>query len=164
MLNEHFGSMAEAIASGRHSLALMQQALEILNEKRAEERARAARSAVRPAGQGVNPLEERKFDPESPFEIRLDEDWRSLTYGFYSMMLLTEFLTYHDALFRHDGETAEVAWTRIEQAAEALNSCYVPLGYEWPGPGLESKDGLTRSQLRNLLRLCRKYRLAQNKI
>jgi hypothetical protein len=111
----------------------------------------------------VNPQEERDLTPESLFELRLDEAKRSLVYGFDIMMLLTELLAYHDALFRHDTETAEVAWNRVEQAAGALNSYYVPIGYEWPGPGLESYDGLTRSHLRHVLRLCRKYRLTKKK-
>jgi hypothetical protein len=123
---------------------------------------RAARTAVKPAGQGVNPQEEREFEPESPYELHLDEAMRSLVYGFDSMALTTELLAYHDALFRHDSEAAEVTWTRAEHAAAALSTYYVPIGYEWPGPGLESHDGLTRSQLRHVLRLCRQYRLAKS--
>lgn len=157
-LSEHFGAPAEAVASGRHSLALMQKALDILNEVRATEKKRAAFSAVKPAGQGVNPLEERKFEPASLYEMRLDEAWRALIYGFDSMMLQTELLAYHDALTGQNAEAAETAWDRVEQAAERLNAYYVPISYEWPGPGLESKDGLTRSQLRNVLRLCRRFR------
>lgn len=161
--NEHFTSAAAAIASGRRSLQLMQAATNILDDIRVKERSRAAQTAIRPAGQGVNPQEERDFTPESPFELRLDEAKRSLAYGFDTMMLMTELLAYHDALFRHDTETAEVAWNGVEQAAEALNAYYVPISYEWPGPGLESYDGLSRSQLRHVLRLCRKHRLANKK-
>ncbi|GIK41566.1 MAG: hypothetical protein BroJett011_53990 [Chloroflexota bacterium] len=161
-LNEHFASAAAAISSGRRSLQLMQAAAAILHEIRAKERIRAAQTAVKPAGQGVNPQEERNLTPESPFELRLDEAKRSLVYGFDTMMLMVELLAYHDALFRHDDETAGVAWNRVENAAGALDSYYVPIGYEWPGPGLESYDGLTRSQLGHVLRLCRKYRLSKN--
>lgn len=163
-LNEHFASAAAAISSGRRSLQLMQAAAAILGDVRAKERIRAAQTAIKPARQGVNPQEERILTPESSYESRLNEAKRSLVYGFDTMMLMTELLAYHDALFRHDDEAAEVAWNRVEHAAGALASYYVPIGYEWPGPGLESHDGLTRSQLGHVLRLCRKYRLSKNEI
>jgi hypothetical protein len=42
--------------------------------------------------------------------------------------------------------------------ADRLDSRYLPIGYEQPGPGLVSKDALTRTQLGGVLQRCRRHR------
>jgi hypothetical protein len=155
----HFATPQEAIESGRHSIEYMRKAMHILNETRiTEQRASAQRASLNTAI-AVNPLEARRLEPLSPYEMRLGEDRRLLRYGIDMMTLMTELVAYHDALYRREAVEAETVWQRVEHTAEALDSYYVPIDFAWPGPGLVSKDGLTRSQLRALLHRCRKQRM-----
>jgi hypothetical protein len=147
------------IASGRQSIALMKQALDILNEVRAEETRDAAKALQGCTQVAVNPIQAREMEKADHYEIRLGEDRRLLIYGLDTMTLMTEFTAYHDALYRDDRTAAETAWAQIEQTAEKLDSYFMPIGFEQPGAGLESKDALTRTQLRDLIRRCRKCRL-----
>lgn len=155
----HFETPAGAVASGRHSLALLQEAMDLLDAVRADERIVSAQMASTDTRLAVNPIEARQLEPESLYETRLAEDRRSLIYGKDMLKLMTGLVAYHDALYRGDAPEAETVWQQIEQVAESLDSYYVPISCEWPGPGLLSKDGLTRSQLRALLRRCRKQRM-----
>jgi len=156
-MDNHFATPENAVASGRASVGLMRQALALIEEARAAER-QAVRNAASATGAAVNPVEARRLEQLNRYEGRLGEDWRSLRYGIDVMALMAELVAYHDALRAADGAAAEAAWSLVESAAALLDSYYVPIGYEWPGPGLESKDGLTRSQLRDVIRRCRSQR------
>jgi hypothetical protein len=90
------------------------------------------------------------------YDARLAEDARALRYGLDVIQLMTSLVAYHDARWRDDDLDAAAAWKTAEHAARSLDSYYVPIDYEWPGPGLVCKDGLTRSQLRELMNRCRR--------
>jgi hypothetical protein len=159
-MDNHFQDPAGAIASGRQSTELMAQALAILARVRAREREDSATSGAAAAPGAVNPVQQRQQETQAQIEMRLGEDRRLLRYGLEVMGLMTECVAYHDALYRADGRAAEVAWEAIETVADALDSFYIPIGFEQPGAGLVSRDALTRSQLRDLLRRCRQQRAA----
>jgi hypothetical protein len=152
--NDHFNPLP----SGRESIRLMQQALGILNEVRDEEKLTAAKSPQTRAEIAVNPIQAREMENAAGYESRLGEDRRLLIYGLDTMTLMTECVAYHEARYREDRPAAETAWTSIEQTAEKLDSYFIPIGFEEPGAGLVSKDALTRTQLRDLIRRCRKCR------
>ncbi|HEY3342932.1 MAG TPA: hypothetical protein VGK81_12975 [Anaerolineae bacterium] len=157
----HFDTPAAAIVSGRRSLELLQQALALIEWCRTEERQRIAQSIGASASPttAVNPLQARVLEQDQQVELRLGEDRRLLRYGIDVMALMTACVQYHEGLRAGDAKMAEAAWNTLEQTADVLDSYFVPIGYEWPGPGLESKDGLTRSQLRDVLRRCRSWRM-----
>jgi hypothetical protein len=157
-MDNHFATPANAVASGRASVALMRQALDLIDQARAEDQSISAQRAASPGAVAVNPVEARRLEQAGRYEARLGEDRRLLRYGIDVMMLMAELVAYHEALRAADGAAAEAAWSLVELAAASLDSTYVPIGYEWPGPGLESKDGLTRSQLRDVIRRCRSHR------
>ena len=157
----HFETPAAAIISGRRSLELLQRAMALIEQCRADERQRmtqhAHTSATLPAA--VNPLQARALAQGQQVTLRLGEDKRLLRYGIDVMALMTACVAYHEGLRIGDAKMADSAWNVMEQTADALDSYFVPIGYEWPGPGLESKDGLTRSQLRELMQRCRGWRM-----
>jgi len=155
--NDHFVTPADAVASGQRSIALMTDALTILDSVRREDHAASARHAGA-AETVVNPIEARKRQAAGRYENRLGEDRRLLLYGLDTMTVMTELVAYHDALYRRDSRQADVHWQKIEEAADRLDSYYIPIGFEWPGAGLESKDALTRSQVRDVIRRCRAHR------
>jgi hypothetical protein len=159
-MDNHFRDPAGAIASGRQSAELMAKALASLAHVRAREREDSAAAGATPTPGAVNPAQQRQQETQAQIEMRLGEERRLLRYGLEVMGLMTECVAYHDALHRDDRPAAEVAWEAIETVADALDSFYIPIGFEQPGAGLVSRDALTRSQLRDLLRRCRQQRAA----
>jgi hypothetical protein len=160
--NAHFGAEQDIAAAGRHSVALLQKALRALDRIRRQERNTGAGPAGAGGAAAVNPVEARRRENQKTYEIRLGEDRRLLLYGLDVMTVMTELTAYHQALHANDPAAAESAWKKIERTAEALDSYYIPIGYEHSGAGLESLDALTRSQVRDLLRRCRAQRRKGN--
>ncbi|MCL5996725.1 MAG: DUF4838 domain-containing protein [Chloroflexi bacterium] len=156
----HFATPAEAIANGERSLARLHEAMTIVDACHHTEKQAGAASLDGTAhlAAAANPVQARALEQHRHHEWRLGEDRRLLRYGIDVLALMTALVTYHEALRTGDAATAEAAYQAGEHTAEALDAYYVPIGYEWPGPGLESKDGLTRSQLKDVLR---RIRLAQ---
>ncbi len=153
LVDDHFKTSAETIQAGYRSIALMEEAMKLLNECRAEERRVWLRNNVVCKIQtAVNPIEAQRIKQANQYEMRLGEDRRLLIYGLDTMKLMTELIVYHDALYREDVATVKSSWRKIEEVAEALDSYFLPMSYEWPGTGLDSKDALTRTQLRKHLR------------
>ena len=156
-MENHFGTPAGAVESGRRSVALLQRAETMLNVARARAERAGADATLHAGEAAVNPIQARERETVNQVEMRLGEDRRLLSYGIEVMTLMAEFVAYHEALRLGETEEAVLAWRRIEAAADSLDSRYIPIGFEQPGAGLESKDALTRSQLRDLLRRCRAH-------
>jgi hypothetical protein len=156
-MDNHFKTSTQAIQSGRQSITLLQEALILLDQARKKDQ-----QVVNPINDSseiaVNPVQARLVETAAEYEWRLGEDRRLLLYGIDTMVLMTEFVAYHDAIQKHD-ETARSIWKKIEQTAEALDSYYIPIEFECYEAGFVSKDALTRTQLRDLVRRCRQYQI-----
>lgn len=157
----HLADGASAEQAGRRSVALLERAWNRIREMLTD--ARLERSVLlrnQAFAEAVNPLEARRLDRSGLVADRIAEDWRTLRYGLDTMTLMTELTAYYNALLRGEERAAEIGWAEIERAEDRLGSCYAPIGFEWPGAGLESKDGLTRSQLQETIGRCRGFRAA----
>lgn len=156
-VSDHFGDAKGVLQAGRASLQLLETALRQINAALAEDRSAASLQAV--GRTAVNPVEARKQAANDlRYEHRLGEDRRLLLYGIDTLRLQVAFVSYYTALYEGGPAAAEASWTLIEQTAERMDSYFIPIGFEQPGAGLESKDALTRSQLRGLIRRCRAQR------
>jgi len=72
---------------------------------------------------------------------------------------MTGLAKYHTALLNGNSADAEAAWQDVEAGAARLDSYYIPILL---GDGVvESRDALTRSQVRELLRRIRAVRAEQ---
>jgi hypothetical protein len=159
--DSHFANAPEAVESGRNSIALLGKALRIIDRVRQQDRVATARNTMVSNTIAVNPIEARRLEQAGKYEMRISEDRRLLTYGIDSLSILVDLTAYHDALYLRDHSSAEKCWSGIETLSEKLDAYYIPIDYDWSGAGLVAKDALTRTQLRELLRRCRKYRLDQ---
>ena len=145
-MENHLGTVDTAIEEGSKSIALMRKSLIQIEQLRTGLRDR------------LDCAEDSGGSTRRQIEYRLSEDRRQIIYGLDTMLLTTELLTYYRALQHGDAAAADAAWQRTENAAEKLDSYYVPLDYEWPGAGLVVKDALTRTQLREVVDRCRLHR------
>jgi hypothetical protein len=136
----HLGDVARTTATGHEAVEKLNAALEIMASLR------------------------RASDFQPPYELRIGEDARALRYGRDTIELMSLLVEYREALLQDRADQANTLWRRIEQVAQSLDSYWVPIGFAGKGKaGIESRDGLTRSQLRDLVRRCRNYRI-QNKL
>ncbi len=158
LLDNHFGTAGGAAESGRRSIALMEEAMVLINAVRLENREAAAKHKSLASDLTVNPVEVRAMEMFDRYTKRIAEDRRSLTYGLGTMQVMTELTAYHEALRVGDIDDTDGIWETIEGLEDALDSYYVPIDYEYPTPGLESKDALTRTQTRDVIVRCRKFR------
>ncbi|HAU39163.1 MAG TPA: hypothetical protein DCX07_15790 [Phycisphaerales bacterium] len=156
-IDAHFSSVADAIAQGRDAVRLLEEAMILLRQAQAGERARTAAEPSVPPNRALNP-EAVEFVRASVYTTRLGEDRRLLRYGLDVMRLTSELLAYHEAFRCGAKREAEAAWQEVESVADALDNYYIPLGYDGKEAGVRSKDGLTRSQLRATLERCRQAR------
>jgi hypothetical protein len=156
-MDNHFETSARAIQSGRRSIALLQEAMAMLNGVQKKDQQLlfpvSDSSAV-----AVNPIQARLLESAGSYERRLGEDRRILRYGLDTMSLMTKMVAYHDALYRQDDDEAGMVWEQVEQIADALDSYYIPIEFESFEAGFVSKDALTRTQLRDVIRRCRQFR------
>jgi hypothetical protein len=154
-LDDHLRDDAGALRDGRRALALLRRAMRLVRECQREDRVAIAGEAAGAATLAVNPAEARRLERARQYEMRLGEDRRLLRYGIDTLRAMTALVAYHDALLRRDDKGAARAWRDAERAADDLDGYYIPIGYEYPTPGLESRDALTRSQVREVMRRCR---------
>jgi hypothetical protein len=157
-LDNHFANASGAVESGRQSIDLMEEAMAIVNAVRLRNREEAAKHKSMVSDLTVNPVEARAMARFDRYTKRIAEDRRSLIYGADAMRVLTELTAYHEALRIGDVSDADDIWETIEELEDALDSYYVPIDFEYPTPGLDSKDALTRTQTRDVIVRCRKYR------
>ena len=155
--DHHFsaGTMAQ---SGRFSLELMTAALETINRIIGQEQVREATedTMVTARARDPNLLPEWEMK-HCRLEKRLSEDRRQLLYGIDVMTLMTDLVVLYDMLYHGERARADLIWTRLDRLATKMDSYYLPISYDRIGVGLVSKDALTRSQLRDCIRRCRKY-------
>lgn len=149
IVDDHFGSAEGVIRSGRRSIRLLGRAMKLLNEAVREAQANPPSEQ----GDAVNPIEQRLLASRGSheYEKRISEDRRLLRYGLDTMSVMTGLVEYHNALYLGNGAAARRIWHGIDRLADRMDMQIAPIGYEWPGPGLESLDALSRTQTRELI-------------
>ncbi|MEZ5278208.1 MAG: DUF4838 domain-containing protein [Opitutaceae bacterium] len=152
------GDAAGAICDGERSLGELSQALQMIEALVQREQERDAENPDLSFRVAVNPVDYTGMKRGSPYALSLGEDRRLLRYGCDTMELMTEMVRYHDALVRNDLDLADLVWRRLEGVADRMDTYWVPIEYIYPGPGLNSRDALSRTQLRDLIARCRRWR------
>jgi hypothetical protein len=150
-VDRHFSTPEGAIASGCRSIKLLNKAMKCLNGAIAAFRQAPGEEPGAGMAAAVNPVAQRLLAGYGSYEKRLSEDRRLLRYGQDTMKLMTGLAEYHNALYLGDDAAAGKLWHAIDALADSMDQYYLPIGYEWPGPGLESKDALTRTQTGELI-------------
>lgn len=154
-LDEHLLDDAIAIEDGRRALSLLRRAMRIVRICQRKDYDEVSGESAGAISTAVNPVEARRLERARQYEMRLGEDRRLLRYGIDTMRVMTALTAYHQSLLCHDDDGAARAWREAERAADTLDTYYIPIGYDYPTPGLDSRDALTRSQVREVLRRCR---------
>jgi hypothetical protein len=150
----HFATAAGVIAAGERSLRLLTEANDLLAEVRRRERGTPTGPFA--VADGVNPQElQRLAQGTAHLEMRLAEDRRLLLYGIDTMAVMTHLARCHEGLRTGTMAMANAAWADVECVADRLDSYYLPIGYSHPAPGIQSRDALTRTQVRELIRRIR---------
>lgn len=156
-LDEHLQDDQGALNDGRRALGLLRRAMSIVRACQREDSEAVTADAGVPTP-AINPADTRPLERARQYEMRLGEDRRLLRYGIDTMRVMTALVAYHHALLRRDDNTVPRAWREAERAADALDAYYLPISYDYPLPGLDSRDALTRSQVREVMRRCRSRR------
>jgi hypothetical protein len=160
-MDNHFGNPSNAIESGRRSVALLKEAMAILEKVRKQDQRSMAQTSENELVLAVNPNQMQSMKSSKQYEWRLGEDRRLLRYGIDTMTLMTDLVAYHNALYLRNDEQAWNIWKNIELTTEDLDSYYIPIEFESSNAGFKSKDALTRTQLRDVIN---RVRLFQNEI
>lgn len=153
--HSHFSTDEEAIESGEKSIFLLEKALKIIFMCISENRKKQTREINIETLRAVNPQQIALREQMDCYEKRLGEDRRLLIYGIHSFGLVWKLLCYYHYLYKNAIQEAQKLWTEIEDLADKMDCYYVPINYEWPLPGLVSRDALTRTQLRSVICGCR---------
>ena len=131
----HFATPAAAMAAGTATARQVRSVLTTLD--------------------GLLKLERARGADDDRIERRLGEDRRAVIWGRDCIELMSACVAYHEAL-RSDVDAA-AAWAEVELIAGRMELYVVPMTYK-PLPGLDCPDALTRSQLRDAIRRCRRER------
>lgn len=152
-LDNHFKTEDEAIQSGRLSVELLKEAITIIDavKKKIKNELATAKTCHN---------DEQYCKTLVKYLFRIGEDKRSLLYALHTMKLMADLVAYHSALL-HEKDDVERLWRDIEETSETMDCYYVPISYENPAPGIESKDALTRTQLRDVILRCTIARTAE---
>ena len=93
----------------------------------------------------VNPAQEALAKNGDRTLFNVNEAIRGHIYLEDTFALMLAVAIYHNALY--EGEDAEPAWERADGLARKTETYYVPVSYEFPGAGLESRSAGARTQL-----------------
>ena len=152
-----FANPDEAIASGRHTVRFLRRAFDEIVACQEEERDGHFRDGG-DVERAENPIEAIKQRTTLEYERVLGEDKRLLRYGIDTMEAMTEVIAYYEGFHLSDERSADNAWNALLGCVDRLDSYWVPISYEHPGPGLKSLDGYARSQLGGVVNRCRAAR------
>ena len=155
-VDDHFETPAKFEQMGLRSERLLCEALEQLNGVLRMEKNNTAHISAK-TGAAVNPIEQRKSQRHSQLRYFLSEDKRLLIYGRDTLRLMLRMGQYYNALYDRRLSDAAAFWAQIEALEERLESYYLPLGFD--ERDIVSSDALLRTQLRDTIARCRKYRL-----
>lgn len=155
-VDDHFGDPANFERMGLTSEALLQEALAQLNQVLRREKNNTAHISEK-IGSAVNPIEQRKEQRNAQLRYFLSEDKRLLLYGRDTMQLMLRMGQYYNALYEGRDAAAAVLWEQVEQLEDRMEGYYMPLTFD--RQDIISPDALLRSQLREAIARCRKYRI-----
>lgn len=158
-LDDHFGTPESFEKMGSGSEAMLSEAMDILENVIKTAKCQKTDIVQLFHGMPVNPVELRKHQRNLGIERNLGEDKRLLIYGLDTLRMMHRLGAYHNALYERDAARTGRLWQEIEQLEDKLESYYMPLTYDNPKVGLMSRDALTRTQLGDVIRRCRQYRL-----
>ena len=94
----------------------------------------------------------------NPIHVNLQESYDFVTFALINRCYAHDLFDEECNDLYQDKNQIEALCNNIEGIADELDSCYIPIGYEFSGAELVSKDGLTRTQLWEVLRRCSKFR------
>lgn len=151
----HYASSAEALKSARRSIKQLNSASRILGRLLAEEKSVNWENFLTPDHDAVNPEELEACEKFDLIEHRIGESKRMLVYGVDMMRIMLQILKYHDSLHKKDLSAADSLWQEVEAIASKMETYFLPIKFENPGPGIVSPDALTRTQLRGVIARCR---------
>lgn len=147
----HYKDHGEVIVYCQKSVEKLQQAISIIQEIKKDILYHGYKPDKK-IGNAVNPQQLIKDNKNVGFEYRIAEDMRHLIFGRDTMQLTGELVAYYDALYK--GEQAEALLASIEESYFRLESYFIPTKIPHNQVGLFIPDGLTRSQLRGVIKRC----------
>ena len=92
----------------------------------------------------------------------ISKDLRLLVYGTDTMQLMLRMGQYYTALYAGSDDRAALLWRQIDTLEQRLEQYYMPLTFSTDCLDLISNDALTRTQLREVIARCRKFRIDQH--
>lgn len=155
-VDDHFETPAKLEQMGRASEELLSEALEQLSRILRREKNNTAHISDK-TGSAVNPIEQRRLQQHAQLRYFLSEDKRLLIYGRDTLRLMLRMGQYYNALYEQRLPEAADIWEQIESLEEQLESYYLPLRFD--ELDIVSSDALLRTQLRDTIARCRKYRI-----
>ena len=142
--NPHFPSVQAMLKEADIALNRLKDAGTALS--RSHELCRDAYEPIPPTG-AVNPAEEKRAGRGSRHYYNVCEVLRGHRYAVDVWDLMYAAAAYHTALAQKKECDADNFWERAQDALFRLEKYYVPMSYDFPGAGLDSRAADERSQL-----------------
>lgn len=160
-IDDHFGTPEAFEAAGEQTLALLQAALLTLRETLSAVKHNTAAICTDIVA-AVNPVQQRRAQQSAHLRRALEEDLRLLVYGTDTIQLMLRMGQYYTALYTGCDDRAALLWRQIDMLEQRLEQYYMPLTFSTDCLDLISNDALTRTQLRETIARCRKFRIEQH--
>lgn len=160
-VDDHFQTPEAFDTAGEQTLSLLQAALLTLREtlSAVKHDTAAIRTDIVTA---ANPAQQRSAQQSAQLRHALEEDLRLLVYGTDTMQLMLRMGQYYTALYAGRDDRAALLWRQIDTLEQRLEQYYMPLTFSTDCLDLISNDALTRTQLREVIARCRKFRIDQH--
>lgn len=143
-----------AVEIGYEATKLIREALDIMRDIREREIEKLSKTGLQVATAAMNPIEQQKMKSQTVLIDKLCEDIRGIIYGLDAQELITLMLDYHETLLAGNKERARELLDKIKPLGARLSEYtvgYSPLAYQ---PDFELRDGLRRTQLKELYYRC----------
>ncbi len=161
-VDDHFGTPENFERMGAETEALLLEAQSLLEKVLWEEKHNAAHIDAGIAS-AANPIELRKSRMRSRLRYFLEEDRRLVAYGVDTLQLMVRMGQYYNAMYAAEDARAAALWQQIEELENRMERYYMPMTFDSDYLGIISYDALTRTQMKDTIARCRKYRI-ENKL
>ena len=159
-VDDHFASCENFEIKGKKTVDLLKKALFEVERIIAEiKKNHTAKARINDA---VNPEELLRAEVGEKTLTMLTDDRRGLIYGYESFLLSYLLGCYYNALYSKDNARADSLWREIEKTEDRLESYYLPATYTASLRAMISKDALSRTQLKETVMRCRRFRNSTN--